>query len=150
MIKTKDGFMKEIDFDSEEVQEQIRASADEFVDNLIKKRNIVLSDEYLRWVGDCVDRYGGHISDDDFLYKEKSIDRDNSMLLSYLLSEVSSLAEDQRVLSVTDKENPFESERYTVKIFDRFFEMSNMIGQGSITFIESCNKPDHCYVTLKS
>ena len=129
--------------------EEIKKWADEYVDNITKKRNVVLSDEYLRWVLDCADRNNGRISDDDFLYSEKSIDRDNSMLLSYLLSEVSFLAEEQRVLSVTDKENPFESERYTVKIFDRFFEMSNMIGQGSIAFIESCENPDHCYVTLK-
>lgn len=138
--------MKKIEISDDEVKKW----AEEYIDNINKKRNIVLSEEYLCWVGDCVDRNDGRISDDDFLYKEKSIDRDNSMLLSYLLSEVSSLAKDQRVLSVTDKENPFESERYTVKIFDRFFEMSDMIGQGSITFIESCNKPDHCYVTLKS
>jgi len=136
---------KQINISDEEIKEW----AEEYIDNINKKRNIVLSDKYLNWVADCVDRHNGRISDDDFLYDEESVDRSNSIILSYLFTEVSYLASKQRVLSITDKENLFESERYVVKIFDRFFEMSEMIGQGSITFIESCEKPDYCYVTLK-
>jgi len=140
---------KEIDISEEEIKKW----ADEYVNNIVKKRNIVLSNEYLKWITDCLDRYDGHISDDPdegFLYDDESIDRSNTTLLSYLLMEVSSLAKEQKVLSVVDKENPFETERYVVKIFDRYFEMSEMVGQGSITFIKSCEKPDYSYVVLKN
>lgn len=124
-----------------------------FIDNYFKeiedKRKNVSSKSYIEWLYNFCDGINiKGFSDDDFLYKEKCIDRQNSLLLSSFLDYVEDLAIQQRVLNFPNPKHEFETHNYVILIKDKFYEITNMCGQGSITFIELVEKPNFCYVKI--
>lgn len=112
------------------------------------KRKLVSSREYIDWVYNNLSSQNGEgFSDEDFAYSDDP-NKDKGVLLSQFLDYIHTLAVEQRVLNVPDKENGFETLNYVINIKDKYFAISMMCGQGSITFISEVQKPNHCCVRL--
>lgn len=121
----------------------------EFMKEREEKAKVVKTKEYLNWLVDCLTRRETHrYADEDALYDDNKIDSENGKLLSYFISYVDEIAQEQRVLNVTDPENEFETMNYVININDVFIDIGLMVGQGAITYCSLCKKPNYCYVNL--
>lgn len=113
------------------------------------KRKLVSSREYIEWIYNSLSSENEEVfSDEDFAYSDDP-NKEKGLLLSQFLDYVDTLAEEQRVLNVPDKENEFETQNYIINVNDKYFAISMMCGQGSITFIHEVQKPNHCYVKME-
>lgn len=100
------------------------------------------SQEYIEWLYNYVafspDK---EFDDESVLYEKQTEDTKKAALLSYFLTHVTNLAEKQNIENQPDEDNEFEEFNYDIKIFDKYFNISNMVGQGAITFIREIESP---------
>lgn len=107
------------------------------------------SREYIEWLYNYVSfSPGKEFDDESVLYEKQTEDTKKAALLSYFLSHVINLAREQSVPNTPDEDNEFEELNYDIKIFDKYFNISNMVGQGSITFIREIEQPSKKYVVV--
>ena len=110
--------------------------------------NKVTSKEYLDWLYDYV-KDDRTYDDETAPYKVKNeTDRENLCRLSFLQKVIEDLSEENNVENIIDKENLFEAMNYNFKYRDKIFNISTMIGQGAITFIEIAKDTDRDCVEL--
>jgi hypothetical protein len=108
---------------------------------------LVQSREYLDWIKDVLVRKTQY-NDEYALYDKDEIDNFNGSKLNYFMSYITKLANEQRIMNVPNIECMFEEANYVVRIDDVFVEVSLMVGQGAITFIQIVDKPNYAYVVL--
>lgn len=107
------------------------------------------SPEYIEWLYNYLSLLPEKEFDDESILDEKQTeDTKKAALLSYFLEHVISLAKKQGIENQPDEENEFEEYNYDIKIFDKFFNISSMVGKGKITFIREIEKPCKNYVTV--
>lgn len=124
----------------------------EYIDDYFRKREEiekkVSSDEYIEWLYNYVSE-NKHADEEGALYTYKGIDAENGKLLGVFLDYVKNLAKQQRVLVVLDEECYFSSEKVTIKIKDKYFEIFRMFGQGSWTSVNLLEEePDYAFVKI--
>ena len=135
--------------DNPEFESYLKQSIKKYFQEKEEKERKVSSQEYIDWIYSYVSTNGG-INDEEFLYSEESIDKENADVLEYFLDYIEKLAVTQRVLVVTNEDLEF-GEEVVVKIKDKYFNVFRMQGQGSWTYISLLeNEPDYCYVKISN
>lgn len=131
--------------------DEARHSIEGFIVMLNKRiddRNTVTSKEYLDWLYSYI-KDDRTYDDETAMYKVKDEkDRKNLCQLSYLQKVIEDLSENNNIENITDKENEFEILNYNFKYRDKTFNISTMIGQGAITFIEIAKDTNRDYIEL--
>lgn len=97
-----------------------------------QKLDKVSSKEYQVWLYDYF-LNKKVLSDESFLYEEDSINRENSMLLSYLYEYIGTLGKS----AYYDEEG---WEHFIFRIKDKCFDICTICGQGAITYVEECKE----------
>ena len=107
------------------------------------------SSQYIEWLYNYILSLSGKEFDDvSVLDDEQTEDTKKAALLSYFLAHVENLAKEQNVENRPDLENEFEELNYNIKIFDKFFNINNMVGDFDITFIREITPPNDNYVVV--
>jgi len=107
------------------------------------------SPEYIEWLYHYLSLLPGKEFDDESILDEKPTeDTKKAALLSYFLIYVNNLAKNQGIENEPDKDNEFEEYNYDIKIFDKFFNISSMVGKSKITFIREIEKPRQNHVIV--
>jgi hypothetical protein len=91
---------------------------------------------------------GKEFDDESILDEKPTEDTKKAALLSYFLIYVNNLAKNQGIENEPDKDNEFEEYNYDIKIFDKFFNISSMVGKSKITFIREIEKPRQNHVIV--
>ena len=134
--------------DTPEFVESARKYMEEYFGRIEKNKEKVSSKEYIDWIYDYVSS-NKHADDESALYTYEGIDAENGQLLSAFLDYVEELAKQQRVLVTPDDECEFDSERVTVKINDKYFEIFRMYGQGTWTSVNLLDEePEYAFVKI--
>lgn len=121
----------------------VNNSENKYLEMIQEKKRKVRSKEYLDWLYEtCIKNE--IISDDVYCQNKKNV-----RLLSFFLGYIDELAQKQRVLNVPDPENEFCARSYVIRIKDLYLNISDMIGQGSVVFVNKTKKPDFCYVKVE-
>lgn len=97
-----------------------------------EKMKKVSSPQYINWLYKYISK-NQFLSDEMLLYDEENENRENSLLLSYLHSYISRL----RKNTYYDEEG---WEHFVFRIRDRYFDLYSIQGQGTITYVEECEK----------
>lgn len=115
-----------------------------------RRKEKVSTDEYCRWLYRFTLNSKHKCWDDEIAtYTFEGDDKENGIILSSFLKYVKDLAYKQRVLNVTDKDNEFETDSYVIKLYNRYFEISQMCGQGTIVSFRLVDKPDFYTVNVR-
>lgn len=118
----------------------------------IDNAEIVSSKEYINWLVNFIETktLKGFI-DDYYLYDIEldKKDKENVFRLQYFVDYVISKASEQRVLSVVDEDNYFDTINYAIRIYDKFYEISETHGQGTYSAIMVMDsEPNYSYVKI--
>ena len=107
----------------------------------------VKSKEYAEWVYDALNRGNGSINGELVMYAKDETDKTNGALLSIFMMYIGDL------VSETDVENlangkQWETEKYFIKLKDKYIEISEVFGQGSVVFIQELKEKPANYLDL--
>lgn len=109
--------------------------------------DFVKSDKYLNWVYNFVSNKG-YIDSEDILYSDNETDVQMGKHIGLFNMYIADLIEDTDFENLANPDE-YESERYQFKLFDKYFDICTIFGQGSVTFINEIkgdNIPNDCLV----
>ena len=110
---------------------------------------IVTSQEYIDWLYNYVSTRK-YLTDEDALYSEDIDVSENGQKLSSFFDHIAECAQQQDVQVNSDVDSRFPSESVIVKIYDKYFELFTIYGQGAITGITLLEEePSGAYVKLQ-
>lgn len=89
----------------------------------------------------------GPVSNEDY-FDEEDKNRENASLLSYFYEYVRKVSIRQRVMEVYLTKEEFPTYEYIIRIKDRYFRVQLIVGQGTMTWVQECEKPDFSYVVI--
>jgi hypothetical protein len=108
------------------------------VENNIK---IVKSKDYINWLYEYINK-NKYLDSEKILYDENEKNAEYGKLLFLFLLYINDLIDETDLENLADY-NEYESEKYNLKIKDKYYELCVVIGQGSIMFInELPHKPN--------
>jgi hypothetical protein len=116
--------------------------------NYLEKRFYVETKEYADWLYNFIKK--GQVYDDETaMYKmQEGEDKEKLLLISHFQRYIEELAEKYEVENITDPKNNFEVLNFEFQIRDRFFNITTMVGQGAITFVNEIDEPTKKYIKI--
>ena len=120
----------------------------DYAEKIRKDHAIAKTKDYLTWVYAETLEHKQIDDDPDASYDYNDEYNYKRNLLCYLFDDINELAKVQNIHTNTDQENMFETGAYDIKLFDKYFHILNMVGQGSLTIIEVLDKIPKEFVTV--
>lgn len=120
-----------------------------YFEERMKRMNKISSPEYLKWLKTFTDIHTGW-SDDSFYYDEtiSEEDKNNTEILSTFYDYVNELKQKQKVFFEIEPDDYFYEEKIFFEYDSNFYELSCLVGQGTITSIKKLEKSPENYVVL--
>ena len=107
----------------------------------------VKSTEYIDWLYDALARRNGFLNGELILYANDEKDAQNGALLSVFLMYVGDLISETDIENIADPAQ-CEVEKYLIQIKDKYFDICDLYGQGSVIFISELKEKPSSYFNL--
>lgn len=107
---------------------------------------VVQSQEYIDWLYEYL-KENKKINSENLLYDEDKVNSEYAKLLFIFLQYINDLV-DETDLENLANHNEYESERYLIKIRDKYYDLCVIFGQGSIMFINELEEKPKEYLTI--
>ena len=104
----------------------------------------VKSPQYIDWLYDILSRNNGVLDGEYILYSDNTRDADNGRLLPIFLMYLSDLIAETDIENIANP-SECESERYIIKIKDKYFDVCEFFGQGSFIHVAEYNENPRAY-----
>jgi hypothetical protein len=111
-----------------------------------KNIEIIKSQEYIDWLYNYLNE-NKYLNSENLLYDDDKTNSKNGELLFLFLQYINDLIDETDLPNLANPDE-YESERYIIKIKDKYYDLCVIFGQGSIMFINELKEQPEEYLVI--